>query len=39
MAQLYETRRLAYQEAHVRLDASRVREEELIERLVEWLEH
>ncbi len=39
MALLYETRRLAYQDAHFRLDASRAREEELVERLVEWLEH
>ena len=38
MAQLYETRRLAYQEAHMRLDASRAREEELVEQLLESLE-
>src|SRR4030095_3319697 len=33
MALLYETRRLAYQQAQVRLDASRARSEELVEQL------
>ena len=38
MALLYETRRLAYQQAQVRLDASRARSEELVEQLIEQLE-
>jgi len=38
MALLYESRRLAYQQAQVRLDASRARTEELVEQLVEQLE-
>ena len=38
MAMLYENRRLVYQQAHVRLDASRARTEELVEQLVEQLE-
>ena len=38
MAILYESRRLAYQHAHVRLDASRARAEELVEQLIEQLE-
>jgi shikimate kinase len=38
MALLYETRRLAYQQAQVRLDASRARAEELVEQLIEQLE-
>ena len=38
MAMLYETRRLAYQEAHLRLDASRARQEELVEQLLDRLE-
>jgi shikimate kinase len=38
MAMLYENRRLLYQQAHVRLDASRARPEELVEQLVEQLE-
>jgi shikimate kinase len=37
MAQLYDARRVAYQEAHLRLDASQARQEELIERLLEQL--
>ena len=37
MALLYETRRLAYQQAQLRLDASRARVEELVEQLVEHL--
>ena len=38
MAMLYETRRLAYQQAQLRLDASRARPEELVEQLIEQLE-
>ncbi len=38
MAMLYETRRLAYQQAQMRLDASHARAEELVEQLVEQLE-
>ncbi len=38
MALLYENRRLAYQQAHVRLDAARARPEELVEQLIEQLE-
>ena len=38
MAMLYETRRLAYQQAQVRLDASRARAEELVDQLIEHLE-
>jgi shikimate kinase len=38
LALLYESRRLAYQQAQVRLDASRARAEELVEQLVEQLE-
>jgi hypothetical protein len=38
MAILYETRRLAYQHAHIRLDAAASRTEELIEQLCEQLE-
>lgn len=38
MAMLYENRRLAYQQAHVRLDASRARAEELVEQLIERLD-
>jgi shikimate kinase len=38
MTLLYEARRLAYQQAHIKLDASRVRTEELIEELVDKLE-
>jgi len=35
---LFESRRLAYQQAQVRLDASRARSEELVEQLIEQLE-
>jgi hypothetical protein len=35
---LYETRRLAYQQAQLRLDATRARSEELVEQLNEQLE-
>src|SRR5687767_15067224 len=38
MAMLYETRRLAYQEAQLRLDATRARSEELVEQLIDQLE-
>jgi shikimate kinase len=38
MAMLYESRRVVYQQAHVRLDASRARSEELVEQLIEQLE-
>ena len=38
MAMLYETRRLAYQQAQLRLDASRARSEELVVQLIEQLE-
>jgi shikimate kinase len=38
MAMLYETRRLAYQQAQLRLDASRGHSEELVEQLIEQLE-
>jgi shikimate kinase len=38
MALLYESRRLAYQQAHIHLDASRARSEELVEQLIEQLE-
>ena len=38
MAVLYESRRLAYQHAKIRLDASRARAEELVEQLIEQLE-
>ena len=38
MALLYDARRLAYQQAHVRLDASVAHAQELVERLLEWLE-
>ena len=38
MALLYESRRLAYQQAQLHLDASRVRAEELVEQLVEQID-
>jgi len=38
MALLYEGRRVAYEQAHIRLDASRARPEELVEQLVDRLE-
>jgi shikimate kinase len=38
MALLYENRRLGYQQAHIHLDASRARSEELVEQLIEQLE-
>lgn len=38
MAVLYESRRLAYEQAHLHVDASRARTEELVEQIVEQLE-
>jgi shikimate kinase len=38
LAMMYETRRLAYQQAQVRLDASLARAEELVEQLIELLD-
>jgi shikimate kinase len=38
MALLYESRRLAYQQAHIHLDSSLSRPEELVDRLIEQLE-
>jgi shikimate kinase len=38
MALLYENRRLAYQQAQLRLDATRARSEELVEQLIDQLE-
>ena len=35
---LYAARRMAYEQAHLRLDAGTARPEELAERIVEWLE-
>lgn len=37
MAMMFETRRLAYQQAQVQLDASRARAEELVDQLLELL--
>lgn len=37
--QLYTARRAAYEQAHLRLDASRAPVEELVERLMDWLEY
>jgi shikimate kinase len=37
MAALYVARRAAYQQAHLRLDASRAPVDELIERVLDWL--
>ena len=37
MTRLYETRRLAYQQAQIRLDGARARTEELVEQLVDKL--
>jgi shikimate kinase len=34
---LYTVRRLSYQQAHLRLDASRAPVEELVERILDWL--
>jgi shikimate kinase len=36
---LYYQRRAAYEQAHVRLDASRASVDALVEQLVDWLEH
>ena len=38
LERLYEGRRLAYEQAHVRLDAGRAGVEALVEQLVDWLE-
>jgi shikimate kinase len=38
MMQLYEARRVAYQHAHIKLDAARARPEELLEQLLDKLE-
>jgi shikimate kinase len=38
MAMLYEARRLAYQQAQIRLDASLARTEELVDQLIELLD-
>ncbi len=38
MALLYESRRLAYEQAKIRLDASRARAEELVEQVIEQLD-
>ena len=38
MTLLYERRRLAYEQAHIKLDGARARTEELIEQLVDTLE-
>lgn len=38
MALLYENRRLAYQQAQLRLDATRARSEELVEQLIDQFE-
>jgi shikimate kinase len=38
METLYNQRRAAYSLAHLRLDASRASIEELVDRIVEWLE-
>ena len=39
LERLYETRRLAYQDAHFRLEAGRARVDELVERVAEWVGH
>ncbi|HEY2151699.1 MAG TPA: shikimate kinase [Vicinamibacterales bacterium] len=36
---LYDQRRAAYEQAHVRLDAGRAAVDALVEQLVDWLEH
>ena len=38
LTRLYEVRRLAYEQAHIKMDASHLRTEELIEQLVDKLE-
>src|SRR5436853_7072298 len=38
MTRLYDARRLAYEQAHIKLEAARLRTEELVERLVDVLE-
>ncbi len=39
LERLYAARRLAYDNAHLRLDASRASVDELVERLLEWLDY
>ena len=38
LERLYEGRRLAYEQAHVRLDAGRAAVDALVEQLIDWLE-
>ena len=38
LERLYEGRRLAYEQAHVRLDAGRASVDALVEQLIDWLE-
>jgi shikimate kinase len=38
LERLFEGRRLAYEQAHVRLDAGRAGVDALVEQLVDWLE-
>ena len=38
LERLYESRRLAYEQAHVRLDAGRAGVDALVEQLIDWLE-
>ena len=38
LERLYQTRRLAYEHAHVRLDAGRASVDALVEQLVDWLD-
>jgi shikimate kinase len=39
LERLYATRRAVYDQAHLRLDASRAPVDELVERLLEWLDY
>jgi shikimate kinase len=39
LRQLYETRRLAYRQAHLRLDAARAPVEALVEQILDWCEY
>jgi shikimate kinase len=39
LERLYSARRMAYEQAHLRLDAGTARPEALAERIVEWLEN
>jgi hypothetical protein len=38
MEKLYNQRRMAYSQSHLRLDAGKASVEELVEQIVEWLE-